>query len=158
MNQIFKADPEMASEIPDLRRIVAVGPAFQLITDAVQSVVNGGIGYDEIFFPKISVKTVDHMVPGPPGLDAVAEKIPAVEFEGRILEIGGRPVSTVEAQFKQELRTKLNSIGGMEYQDVGALDTTTGAFKFRVRQIRTPEQVEQDRKAAASDNTAPEKP
>jgi cell division ATPase FtsA len=126
----------------DLRTIVALGPAFEIVTHAVQDVVSAGEGYPEIFFPRISAKVVDHQVQDAQG-NSVALLVPAVEFEG-FIEEKGRPISQVEAKFKLELRSRLNAIGGLEYVDVGALGAD-GKFKFRVRQLAFPEKVAAER-------------
>jgi type IV pilus assembly protein PilM len=133
----------------ELRTLVALGPATQIIVDAVLSVLNQGEGYGEIFFPRINAKMVDHTTTDAQG-NASSRRVPAVEFQGQILEIGGRPIAQVEAQFKLELRTKLNAVGGLDYQDVGSLNVQDGTFKFRVRQMQFPEEVERDRAAAAA--------
>lgn len=130
----------------DLRTLVAMGPAFQIITDAVQTVMNQGEGYNEIFFPKVSAKFQDRVIPDAQG-NPQAFRLPAVEFEGKIQEVGGRPIAQVEAQFKRELLTRLEQIGGtggLEYKDVSNL-TADGRFSFRIIQARTPEQVAAER-------------
>lgn len=134
----------------DLRAEVALGPAVQMITDAVNGVLvqgAGGEGFREVFFPKITARMENRSVQNAQGVNQ-AFKVPVVEFEGRILEIGG-PMAQVEAKLKIELRARLNAVGGLEYSDVGSLNTADGTFKFRVAQTAFPEKVAQDRKAAA---------
>ncbi|MCE9634151.1 MAG: pilus assembly protein PilM [Planctomycetes bacterium] len=146
----------------ELRTLVALGPAFQIITDAVHSVINQGDGYQEVNVLKCTSKMSDHTVKDAQD-NAVTTRVPSVEFEAKIQEIGGRPISVVEAQFKSDLRLKLKQVGGsvggkdaIEYQDVGSLDVQNGTFKFRVRQMAFPEKVILEAQSP-SDDAAPKK-
>jgi cell division ATPase FtsA len=118
----------------ELRTLVALGPAFQTITDAVQSVINQGEeGYPEVFAVKTSARMTERTWQDAQGVTH-SEKTPSVDMEARIEEFSGRQIQQVEAQFKLALRAKLNAIGGLEYTDVGSLDMQNRTFKFRVRQ------------------------
>lgn len=128
----------------EIRSLVALGPAFQRATDAVHAVLNHGEGYPEIFFPKITSRISEVSTPDPTG-GAKVDRVPSVDFEGMISDISGRPMATVETNFQLELKRRLEAVGGLEFEKVGSLDTQKGTFKFRIRETKTPEQVERER-------------
>jgi len=128
----------------ELREKVALGPAVQLCTDAVQTVINRGEGYPEVFVSKLTAKMVDHTEQDDKGVDH-SRRVPEISVEMAILE-GQRPIQDVDSNFKLELRRELQKVGGFQYED-RALNTEKRTFSFRVLQTAYPDKVEQERKA-----------
>lgn len=136
----------------ELRGIVAMGPAYQIASDAVQSVLNQGEGYREVFFPRIMARPFETTIEDAQG-NPVTQLWPAVEFHGQIHDLGERSIADVETNFQVALKRRLEQIGGFSFEKIGALDLGTGTFKFRIRQVAFPEKVEQERKDAPAGAT-----
>jgi len=131
-----------------LRRLIAMAPAFQDITDAVQGVVGGSQNpdqqpFDEIFIRKVmaNMKTFQR--------DDVQVEVPTVEFHAEIQSVGIRTVPAAYSEFttrlKRLLRTKRDHLS---FHEMGGLDQKGVFFKFRIEQDRFPEKAKE---AAAED-------
>lgn len=137
----------VTSQKDALRTIVALGPAFQIVMDAVWQVVLSGEGFDEIHFVKVSAKMEDTQVQDAQGKNQVF-RVPVVEFEGRAQEIGGRTPAVAHSDLMTRIKEQLKSVGGVELSGDSGLNANDGTFKFRIRQTEFPEKVESDRRAS----------
>ncbi len=135
-----------------LRQIVAVGPAFQLIHENVQSVLNpgGNAAFDEVYFDKIMAKRTTVMVKVPDLPDPLAREGVEVTFNGTVLQLATRNEATTHAEFVSTLRRRMLELGGLELSDAGGLEQQNHTFKVTVRQIKTPEEVAAEKRAAAA--------
>jgi hypothetical protein len=125
---------------------VALGPAVQVIADATSAVLNEGEGYPELHFMKISAKMDEKPVQDAQGKTDVL-RVPTVEFEGRVQEVGGRQVATAHSDFMTKLKQRLTELGGLELSGDAGLNSAAGTFKFRIAQTQFPEAVEAARNA-----------
>ena len=145
----YRAARESVERINDekfrLRRLVALGPATELITGIVQRIVDDG--FEELYVSKMKASLKETVV------DQQREFIPEVEFEATVESTGDRPPQSAYAEFGVRTRAEVERLGGMEYEEIGGLETEgagTGRFKFRIRQGKFPERVEAERRAAAA--------
>ena len=128
-----------------LRRLVALGPATEHILGVVQNVINQG--FDEVYISKLKASLKESVI------DEQREFIPEVEFEATVESTGERPPQAAYGDFGVAVRGQVQLVGGMTYDEIGGLQTEgagTGRFKFRIRQVKFPERVEAERKAAAA--------
>jgi type IV pilus assembly protein PilM len=129
-----------------LRRLVALGPATEHIVGIVQRVID--LGFEEIYISKMKASLKEIVV------DEQREFIPEVEFEATVESTGERPPQTAYGEFGVAAQAEVKRVGGMEYDEIGGLETEgagTGVFKFRIRQLKFPERVEAERAAESAD-------
>ncbi len=129
-----------------LRRLVALGPAVEQILGVVQRVVNDG--FEEIYISKMTASLEETVI------DENREFIPEVEFEVTVQSTGERPPQDAYSEFGVRARGEVQRVGGMEYDEIGGLETEgagVGRFKFRIQQVKFPERVKAERAAAARD-------
>ena len=118
-----------------LRRQTALGPAYQRITDAVTDVISVG-SYEQIYVENLEAAMKEVV------RDGERDLFPEVEFHTIVESVGGRPVDSVITEFGTRVRSRLESMGGLTFTDIGTpedLDGRRFRMKFRVRQEKFPE-------------------
>jgi hypothetical protein len=136
-----KNDADMASarkrvedanaEMHQVGRVASLGPAAQLLTDLVHSIVNAAAGgYPEIQFTRISAKFVTVQAPG--DVKAEPARVPQVEFEASVKSVGARDPSTAYSSFVGELQKSVLDLKTFK-PTIGQRVDKDSTFKFEVR-------------------------
>jgi hypothetical protein len=131
-----------------LRKLVALAPAYQRITDIVHAVQNSGadpahsmVGYDEIAVTKVSASLTMRQLPTDKDEEPRREPTPVVEFEAVGMNVGARSANQAYESFCTNLRAEVNKAGGLVIETLSTQNQNTGAFRFVIAQVKTPEEV-----------------
>lgn len=130
----------VTSQKDALRTIANLGPAFHVVVAEVSKVMTEGDGFDEIHFTKIAAKMEDTQVKDPQG-NVQVRKVPVVEYEGQVQEIGARPPAVAHSELLTRIKSALAALRFAELYGDSGLGAQDGTFKFKIRQTEFPENV-----------------
>jgi type IV pilus assembly protein PilM len=138
-----------------LRNLVALGPAFEIITHVVQEALATsptGDEFGEIFIQKVSADMGKLESRNEKTGDLETRAVPEVVFEASIKPIGARAVQNAYSQFVSTLKQKVRDKGYLEFREVkGGLRENDSKFGFRILQVEFPERWETE--AAKKDDS-----